>query len=374
MVDLADHQTEEYPLSNLRFPFPDAPAPGERISVLPGLDWVRLPLPFALDHVNCWYLYGEGGGSSISGESRDDGGRGTGGRIGRDDGGDVLIDSGLNTPAIHACWQAIFKSQPLPQQLLVTHFHPDHSGLAGWFAEKGVRVISSEIEMDIARRIYAQSDAENVERQLAWYQQHGIPEQALAKASQRGNTFRKGTVKPPQQLRYVRASDKLTFAGQEYEVLTGRGHAPDMIMLYSESQKLLIAADQILPSISPNISLMPGLPSADPLADFLSDLDGLLKLPEETLVLPSHGLPFYGLRERIKALQLHHEERLEQIHAALGEPTTACALFPVLFSRELDAQQLYFALGETVAHLQYLKNQSLVESEERAGVMYFRAV
>ncbi len=335
-------------MNELRFPFVDPPLPGQVVPVVDGIEWIKLPLPFALDHVNCWWL--------------------------SDEGGAALIDSGLNTVAIHDCWETVLANRSLPEQLLVTHFHPDHSGMAGWFAQKGVSIFASQVEMEVVRRIHALSDADASAGYADWYQQNGVDQQAVEAARKAPNNYRRGVTSPPEKVRYLSDGDAVVLAGVEFDVMVGRGHAPDMLMLYSEAKSLLIAADQILPTISPNISLMPGAADHNPLLSFLTDLKKLLRLPKETLVLPSHGLPFYGLHERIDALLEHHDHRLQQILDACREPVTAAGLFPLLFKRALDAQQLSFALGESLAHLRYLENQSLVACEQRNGVQYFLAV
>jgi len=332
---------------NVSFTFSDAPAPGVRTEVVPGIEWVRLPLPFALDHVNCWLLH--------------------------DNGDTCLVDSGLETRATFDCWNNIIKDTDWPQKLLVTHFHPDHSGLAGWFASHGAEVISSEIEWDIIKRLNAMSTTDYQQFYVQWYQQHGVSQEYIDAVSLAGNTYTAKTVPPPSHCDYLSAGDSVELGGRQFEVMCGQGHSPDMLMLYSADEKLLMAADQVLPSITPNISLTPGTADPDPLNSFLESLEKLTELPEETLVLPSHGLPFTGLHQRIAFLIEHHRLRLNEIEQALGTERCAAELFSLLFRRKLDHQQLSFALGETLAHLRYLENQSRVQRSERADTTYFHA-
>jgi len=332
----------------LRFIFDEPPEPGKLQEVLPGIDWLRLPLPFALDHVNCWVLQGDSDTS--------------------------IIDTGINMPDSIACWDSVLEKIGQPNNLLVTHFHPDHSGITSRFANAGAKVFSSEIEWDIIKGLHAM-DAQSYQDYYAnWYKAHGIPQQYIDAAGKAGNTYKRGTLAPPAQCEFLEAGTSITLSGREFDVLTGQGHSPDMIMLYSQVDQLLIAADQVLPSITPNISLMPRTADSNPLASFLACLEKLTDLPEETLVLPSHGLPFRGLHDRIAFLQEHHRLRLGEIEQALTKEQTAAELFPVLFSRKLDHQQMSFALGETLAHLSYLEHTSRVLRVERNGISFFRAV
>jgi glyoxylase-like metal-dependent hydrolase (beta-lactamase superfamily II) len=112
----------------------------------------------------------------------------------------------------------------------------------------------------------------------------------------------------------------------------------------------------VLPKISTNISVFAVTPVADSLADYLASLDRLRDLPTQTLVLPAHGLPFYGLQARIDAQHAHHEERLALLESTCTNPQCAAELLPTLFERELDAHQTMFAMGEAIAHLNRLEH------------------
>lgn len=330
----------------LSFPFPALPEPGERLPIVPGIDWVRLPLPFALDHVNCWYL--------------------------SDAKQTCVIDSGLNTEVIRTCWDTVFAAVKRPDTLLVTHFHPDHSGLAGWFAESGCSVVSNAVEWGTVLRLHAIDDTAYGQLYADWYQRHGIASRYIEAVLAKGNTFAMGVASPPVLSGVLADGDTLEMSGKIFRVITGRGHAPDMLMLYCENDSLLIAADQVLPSISPNVSLMPHSEDDNPLLSFLDSLEQLRTLPVDTLVLPSHGLPFRGLHERIDQLLAHHQQRLDDIVAALSYAQPAAKLFGMLFKRELDDQQMSFALGETLAHLRFLEQQGRVQQSEHDSIVHFQ--
>lgn len=332
-------------MSKLEFPHAAAPKPGEHIAVSDGIHWVRQSLPFVLDHVNCWYL------NSPSQST--------------------LVDTGVHNPKSITAMQAHIDKLGLPDQLLVTHFHPDHSGLAGWFAAQGVDVLSHEVEFEIVRRLWSISDKDSGEYYANWYRQHGIVGDAIDQARKRGNRYKKMLSEPPAQCNYLAAGESVLLGDKPYEVKVGRGHAPSMIMLFESEAKVLIAADQVLPAISPNVSWMPNTADQDPLSSFIDTLNELRLLPSDTLVLPSHGLPFYGLHDRIDDLLAHHQQRCDQILNACVTPQSASDLFSVLFKRELDAQQLSFALGESLAHAKYLCNLgSLTELSNQSVVQF----
>ncbi len=341
--------------SPLAFPWPEPPATGARVEVRPGIDWVRQPLPFRLDHVNCWLL---------------------------DDGGELaLVDTCISSGTSRANWAAVLGNR-VPDRLLVTHFHPDHAGLAGWFHERGAALHGGEVEVRLSRRIWHADPGAYARVYANWYHANGLPADVVARVAGQGNGYRSIVGEPPalDAWSWLEEGDDVGLGGREWRVLIGRGHAPRMLMLHCAEDNLLIAADQVLPGISPNVSLMPAPPlepgddvfesrDDDPLASFLGSLDALRDLPEDVLVLPSHGLPFTGLHARLDALAAHHDERLARVVEACARPTSAAELFPVLFGRKLDAQQTSFALGEALAHVRRLERSgALARSVEADGI------
>lgn len=334
-------------MTSLQFNYPAPTDIGVRRSLLPGIDWVRLSLPFALDHVNCWWLHG--------------------------DGETWLIDTGVSSKRTRQIWTTFIKANGIPDALLATHYHPDHTGLASWFAEAGAELYSHKVEQQYCKKIFTESDHSYSKRFAGWYLEHGIDAEKAAGIWTRGNGYRQLVYAEPQldQWRYVSESDSIAIAGRHYSVLVGHGHSPAMLMLYCESDGFLIAADQVLPTISPNVSLMPGSVETDPLAGFLSTLEQLKDLPADTLVLPSHGEPFTGLHARLHDLIAHHESRMDDLVAHLDTPTQAEPLFSVMFKRELDDLQLGFALGETLAHLRCLEGRGRVTQEAYNGGHWF---
>ena len=333
----------------LSFPHTTPPAPGAVTEVAPGVKWLRMPLPFALDHINLWLL-DEGDGWTI-------------------------VDSGLNTEATKQLWGEIFsyalEGKPV-KRLLVTHFHPDHMGLAGWLTETlRIPLWCTETEWLFARLLSLDESEAFMRNALEFYRRTGMDEATRAIFAGRGNTYSKRVTAIPH--RYTRIGDGsiVRVGRQEWRVVVARGHAPEHACLYSPGLDLIIAGDQVLPKISPNVSLWPQEPEGDPLALFLASLARLKQeIPETAFVLPSHGLPFHGLHHRIDRLATHHEERLGELEAACQLPRTAAEIVPVLFRRQLDAHQIGFAVGEALAHIQYLMNRGRLARETRPDGVY----
>jgi glyoxylase-like metal-dependent hydrolase (beta-lactamase superfamily II) len=305
---------------------------GGPCEVLPGTYGVRLELPFALDHVNIWLC-----------AERD---------------GWTAIDAGLADEPTRERWRdlrrGLLADRPIGR-VLATHYHPDHMGLAGWLcAQFEAEFWTSRTEWLTARLLAHEVSDEWVAAGRRFDRRAGLDEQLIEERAGRGNLYRRRVVPPPAAFRRVRDGERLRLGEADWEVIVGRGHAPEMICLFSAERNVLIAGDQILPRISPNVSVWPSEPEADPLGDFLCSLACFRELPEDCLVLPSHGLPFRGLRARIDQLVAHHEERLAATRAACAAPTTIVELMPKLFDRPLDGHQLQFALGESIAHVNHL--------------------
>lgn len=320
--------------STIEYPFDGKPPFGGLQEVAPGVHWLRLALPYALDHVNVWLLDEEDGGFS-------------------------LIDCGIGDARTRAVWQTLFDG-PLAGRrchtLLVTHYHPDHAGNAGWLSARlGVTVCMPQSEYLTMRVLGLDHSARFVGQMVEHYRASGIDEAAIQAVEARGHAYAHAV--DPLIDRYSRVHDgqKLRLGGRDWRVIIGLGHAPEMACLYSERDGILLAADQILPRISPNISVWPSEPDADPLAAFLGCAGAFAALPSDTLVLPSHGRPFIGLHERVHELVQHHDERLRTVVELCAEPVTVDAVMRGMFERQLDIQQTAFALGEAWAHLNYLR-------------------
>jgi glyoxylase-like metal-dependent hydrolase (beta-lactamase superfamily II) len=207
----------------------------------------------------------------------------------------------------------------------------------------------------------------------AYYRLAGLDPAMAAELLGRGNAYRRRVSPPPGSFEGVRAGDRLRLGGSDWQVIVGEGHAPEQITLWSAERNVLIAADQILPRISPVVGVWASQPAADPLGEFLGSLDRYAGLPEDALVLPSHGLPFHGLHARRAALRRHHDERLARVVDLCHEPVTTAQVTAGLFSRPLDLHQTGFALAETLAHLNRLAEIGRVERRLDDGAWWWRA-
>lgn len=331
----------------LCFPFESVPAFGEIAEVADGILWTRIPLPYQLDHVNIYLI--------------------------RDGEGWVAIDTGIQTDEAIAVWEGLFAG-PLKgmalTRVVVTHFHPDHIGLAGWLCDRFDAPLLTSMSAYMGSKVISLSRNERELRQyFDFYTAHGMTEEVAGIVAIQGNDYlRRVADLPPTFLRLL-MPDLLDIGGRSFRVLTGDGHAPEQIMLYCEEEKLLFAADQVIERISPNVSVYAGEPNGDPLGHFLRTLRLLRsEIPDDVLVLSGHRRPFYGLHQRSAELEAHHEERCNRIRVACAEgPQSVADLVPALFPRKLDPHQMSFAFTETLAHVNRLVRRGEIETVKRDG-------
>lgn len=334
----------------LEFPWGDPPAPGTSIEVSPAIHWIRMPLPFALDHINLWVL--------------------------EDDGGVTLVDSGFASSATEDLWKTLFRSVfagKSPGKLVCTHHHPDHMGLSGWLMQTyGIQMWTTQKEWD-AYHVWSRMDqAQLLQTMQGFYRRGGVPDERQHSDLERRQSMSSRERLEPTGFEKIEGGEDIEMGGQAWRVTIGTGHAPELAALYATRDGILISGDQVLPRISPNVSVMPFALDSNPLKDFLDSLSRFRQLPSDTLVLPSHKLPFYGLHDRIDTLTAHHADRLDDALGACKEPITAAEATTVLFPRALNDHQYFFALGETLAHLNYLWLDGQVSrSEQDSGTFMF---
>jgi glyoxylase-like metal-dependent hydrolase (beta-lactamase superfamily II) len=323
----------------LNYPLGDAlPGAGQTMAVAKGVNWIRMGLPFALNHINLWLLRDE-----IDGKS-----------------GWTVVDCCIDKPESRAQWQQIFDTQleGLPiLRVICTHMHPDHIGLAHWLCDTWkVPLWISATDYNVARNLSAA--ASNVGGQAAadFYASHGLVDpESVAKIKARTGYYSGLVPAVPQSYRRIMDGDMISIGGKDWRCISGYGHAPEHIALYCEDLGTLISGDMVLPRISTNVSVFDLEPEGDPLKLFLGSIKKYLALPATTLVLPSHGKPFTGMHQRIAQLQNHHADRLDEVmQACAAQPCSGADIVPIMFKRELDLHQMTFAIGEAVAHLHIL--------------------
>jgi glyoxylase-like metal-dependent hydrolase (beta-lactamase superfamily II) len=327
----------------LTFPHGSAlPELGQAIEVAPGILWIRMALPFALDHINLWLL-------ADSEETP------TGVRHGW-----TAVDCGVTNPGTQEAWRQVFagpmKGLPI-LRVVVTHMHPDHMGLAHWLcAEFKAPLWMSATEFQAA--LLATTGASNFGglSTQKFFADHGWNDPSdQQQIKDRISYYAKMVPEIPESYHRLMHDHTLTIGGKTWRCISGWGHSPEHMALYCDDKQVLISGDMVLPKISTNVSVYAQEPEANSLALFMQSLHRFDDLPEGTLVLPSHGRPFRGLHTRTAQLLQHHEERLREVLEACAEQAgSAHDMLKVIFKRPLDFHQTTFAIGESVAHLHAL--------------------
>lgn len=335
----------------LTYPWGDAiPAPGHAQAVADGVRWIQMPLPFALNHINLWLLRDE-----IDGRE-----------------GWTVVDCGVSRDEVKALWEQVFENalDGLPVlRVIVTHMHPDHVGLAHWLCERWNAPLWMTMTDFVTARLWSRpavngssGGGPNGGSAVEHFMRHGLADpEAQEKIRQRANYYPNLVPDVPARFCRIMDGDRISIGGREWRVIVGYGHAPEHASLYSDTLQVLISGDMLLPRISTNVSVFGYEPEANPLPLYLNSLRSYDDLPEDTLVLPSHGRPFRGMHERIAQQHAHHAERLAEVLSACNEPRSTTDIVPVLFRRELDLHQLTFAMGEALAHLHALYFEDQLE-------------
>ena len=338
--------------NGLSYPFADRPVPGEALEVAAGVYWIRMPLPISLNHINLWLL--------------------------DDIDGWIIVDTGMATDDTRRLWEAIFENlldgKPI-KRVICTHMHFDHAGLAGWLCEKWqVDLWMSQAEYLSCRLVAEEIKDDPSQQVIAFFQSAGYENESLDDYRKR---FRgRSEFISPLPNSYTRITDdqRIQIGDHEWTLRVGEGHSPEHICLYCEDLNLLIAGDQILPRISPNIGVRPIEPHANPLQDWLNSCQKFMReLPEDVLILPSHGDPFYGARIRLQEFIDDHESGLQKLAALCATPQRVVDVFPALFKSEINDGNRVIATSEALAHINYLVAQNkLTVSLDEDGVKWFQ--
>ncbi len=329
--------------NNLSYPHAEHPEPGTTIELADGVHWLTMPMPGSLSHINLYLL--------------------------EDETGWYVVDTGLSNGETAAVWHEIFASalggKPVIG-VICTHMHPDHIGQSAMITEH----FKCPLYMTRAEYYQARSFANSApSHHSSWlgqefYTRAGMPADYLVQlAKMWEQRSSEGMSMPTMPAGYERLVDGqiITIGKHDWRVVVGSGHSPEHACLYCAALKIMISGDQILPIITSNVSVHPTEPNANPLKDWMDSHDKFLAVPADTFVLPAHNLPFYGVRERLRGLISHHDDRMLAIEEACVEPKVAKDLLPVLFARELDPRQMMMALGEAIAHVHLLIHRNRIQ-------------
>ena len=327
------------------------PPLGEPVQVADGVYWVRFSMPMSLDHINLWLL--------------------------EDGDGWAVIDTCLALDSAREQWEHLFQGfmQGKPvTKVICTHMHPDHVGLAGWICERfNCDLWMSRGEFLMCKALVSDTGRDAPDVALRFYKAAGFTDLQLEDYSRRFGRFGMGVAPLPDSYRRMVAGETIRIDERYWQLVPGSGHSPEHIALYCPALKLLISGDQVLPRITPNVSVFPTEPDGDNLRDWLRASAAIRELlPDDVLVLPAHEAPFYGLHVRLTQIIEGHERDLDNLWEHLAEPRRAVDCFGPLFSREIDDNSIQLAIGETLAHLNCLMGRRLVQrSRDEQGVDWY---
>ncbi|MEG2975047.1 MAG: MBL fold metallo-hydrolase [Comamonas sp.] len=348
---VAQERARAKPADVLRYPFEPPKPDGSHVEIVPGLLWLRMPMPMSLDHINVYLL--------------------------RDGEGWAVVDTGLGIPTTFELWEKIFTEKLVGQPLtrvICTHCHYDHAGAAHWLQERfGVPLLMTYGEFMMLRLLMGPPPDPLPQSHRDFYARAGVTDEELDHmvGAMRKDPF---MPKPPSNYQRIRTGEVLQVGERQWRIVLGEGHSPEHACLYCEEDGILLAGDQVLPRITSNVMISPIEPEGNPLKDWMASLQRLHSLPADTLVLPSHQGVFYGLHERLDQIREHHEQQFDFLKSHLQQVGRASAaeLVPVLFPKLRGPVDRLMALGETMAHLNLLYLAGELSRQSREGkIAYF---
>ncbi len=337
----------------LTYRFEDrVPRPGGVTEVASGVYWVRMPMFGRLNHINVWLL--------------------------RDGDGWCIVDTGIHSDVVKGHWRTIFDSvlegRPVTR-VICTHLHTDHTGNAGWICrEFGCELWMSRADFYMCKVMAADGPSDVPDDAIRFYRRAGFTEERLDRYRARFGQFGANIAVLPAGYRRISDGQYLGIDGREWRAVIGHGHAPEHVCLYCPELKVIIGGDQLLPKITPNVSVQPSEPHANPLRDWIASCTRFRELlPPDLLVLPAHGSLYEGLHERLTALIDWHEVALEKLYEMCDQPRRAVDVFPALFKSRINEGSFFPATGEAIAHLHCaLERRMLAVEEDEHGVAWWR--
>ena len=342
--------------SGIHFPWDLPPNDGETVEVAKGLHWIRLPLPMKIDHVNV-YALDDGDGWSI-------------------------VDTGIASGRTKAIWERLL-SGPLSgkpvKNLIITHHHPDHIGLVGWFMkEHGAKLLATRTSYLMGRMLSLDVQKSLPSETLNFWRCSGMETEKIEKRSTQ-MSFNFSELVEPIPLGYLRLQegDMIRMGGRDWKVRIGNGHAAEHATFWSDSDNLVIAGDQIISSISPNLGVFVAEPEADTVSEWLEACERFLTYARpEHKVFSGHKLPFTGLQFRLRQLIENHHSAVARLLMFLSSKKMASECFSPLFKRKIEEGEYYLALVESVAHLNHLYAAGKVSRvlSDKGAYLYERVV
>ncbi|MBV1876717.1 MAG: MBL fold metallo-hydrolase [Pseudomonadales bacterium] len=339
----------------LTYPYAEVPAPGTTIEIAPGVKWLQMPLPMSLNHINLYLV--------------------------EEDDGWAIIDTGIRGEETQLLWDQIIANEldgkPI-SRVICTHMHPDHTGQVGFLCEKwNVPLYMSYSEYYQTRVMHTMMSEGGNWKMSQYYIRAGVEQSLLDSVNSMRGMFAPEPDDTPIPKSFIRLTDgdSIQLGKHQWDIFTGTGHSPEHVCLYSKDLRLLLSGDQVLPVITSNVSIQPTEPYANPMQGWLASHERFKTLiPNDTLVLPAHNSPFYGVQERLQQLIEHHEDRMLILEENCIEPRGAIELLPYLFDRKLEGQTILMAIGECIAHLHCLISNNRIERTLNGEVYQYRSI
>ncbi|MET1178421.1 MBL fold metallo-hydrolase [Peribacillus simplex] len=284
----------------------------------------------------------------------------------------VLVDVGFPTEIAKKYWEEVLEELCMKptdiSKIILTHFHPDHTGLISWMQQKtGARVYMSDAEAQMIKTVFG-GNTKQAEAIYELFGKHSVPEPLLTKVRE-NVLFFSNKVSPLPEIESFQET-YIDSPGGRWSAKTYGGHAEGHLCFYQETQKIMLIGDVVLNKITPNISLWPNS-DQNPLKSYFSTLHQLVD-QDVSIAYPAHGTPIVNLAQRAKEIIEHHHERIATILTILESKKDAYKITEKLFQhKKLTDHQWRFAIAETLAHLEYLVAENRIQKISNGGMFRY---
>ena len=305
---------------------------GEMKQIASDLFWVQFELPFRLNHVNLFLMDTPTGW--------------------------LIIDAGLKSDHSIDHWNALIDGPMKSKKvsgLLITHYHPDHIGMAGWIQEKfDIPCYITEKELFTAKTFRSMPDDEYAKIFRNVFVRAGMSEEDLIAMGPATRLYKNRVHELP-EFEVIKEGHEIISNDGKWIVRTDSGHSPEHVSLLDTKRNLYLSGDFLLPRISPNISDNFFDPLDDRLGEYIKYLNEIKSIGSETSVFPGHDWPFKNGAQRAQDLIDHHNNRLNiLINELKVKSITIMDSISLIFDRKIGNEQMHFAIGEARAHLIHL--------------------
>lgn len=310
---------------------------------------LKMFMPFPLKENNCFIIEGDDGW--------------------------IVLDTGVNLEQNRDLFISALKAIGITmgriKAVYLTHYHHDHSGLAGWLQSLAdVPVYLPQDDLVTWNRFI--DTGSYFDAALPECLQAGWPESFVYELNENIN-FINTYLQPLPELIAYDAGLSIRLHGEDYRAIPVPGHSDGHMVYYSSGSGILFSGDNVVDHTILHLTDWPHTYLENPCDVHLKALTGLRQL-DINLVIPGHGQTFTGLKDKLDLITAHHERRKRTVYEAIKTPLTAWEIADAIFKPNQYIHIRRLVLAETLGYLQSLLQAGQVERELIEGCYIYRRI